>query len=132
MFGREMNGFWQWRGQPLQKQLIYSDYTRYNQRKHAREVSFTAGQTVLYRRGPSEPFQHRAIIIQQAGKGAWLLRLQNNKTQVLNQRYIRRAPTATHRMDSHYSREPQESVTQSKEPRYNLRPRTCDASRYKH
>lgn len=139
MFGREMNCRFNsfGKGDPIAGYASDVDkrYQLINAKRRASFVTFRPNDSVLVKFGRNDSFKTNATIVRSAGHGAWLVKLQNGKTRVFNQCFIRSNPSMPSSVAHSSSRRfldlpdipPNEPIQQTG---YNLRKRVYGSGHY--
>ena len=96
LFGREMPTRWQTLQPPIyrkQPRQTAQRYAKTDARRKAKIVEFKPGDAVMIACGTRSTFNKRCQILSAAGYGSWRVLHADGRKQIVNQRFIRRAPT---------------------------------------
>ena len=106
-FGREMKGRYMLLDANKEisssKTDVRQKYNEKNVKCHAGLRNFPVGSPVFIRNGFHSNFTRSGRIVRPAGHGSWVIRFENNRESVVNQRFIRVNPGSNNLNETHES-----------------------------
>ena len=103
LFKRAMPTQWHFysdKGPVCSKRDLQKTYVKRDERHHAKLLHFNIGDTVLLRNGKNSYFTKQCHIVSKVGHGAWRVKHNDGRIQVVNQRFIKLAPKHSNDDDS--------------------------------